>query len=155
MASTVVAPKAVEVAVPEGGASATAGAAVSAAQPAANAEAAVAEAAAAVAAGAAAVERFSSPPLTQLLSDLHLKNTSTAVVYRVVLTGGPCGYEPHAGAQAQANIAAIECAGQAACTHWIACIYRVRTDVLIRCCRLDGLASLLIFAVSSAARRLR
>jgi hypothetical protein len=106
MASTVVAPKAVEVAVPEGGASATADVAGSAAQPAANAAeaaAAAAEVAAAVAVGAAAVERFSSPPLTQLLSDLHLKNTSTAVVYRVVLTGGPCGYEPHPGAQAQSK----------------------------------------------------
>lgn len=42
-------------------------------------------------AGEEEATRFSSPPLTQLLSDLSLKNSSTtAVVYRVVLTGGPC-----------------------------------------------------------------
>jgi len=37
------------------------------------------------------VNRLSSPPLTQLLNDLSLKNSASAVVYRVVLTGGPCG----------------------------------------------------------------
>lgn len=37
-------------------------------------------------------ERYSSPPVEKLLSDLQLKDTAhTAVVYRVVLTGGPCG----------------------------------------------------------------
>lgn len=49
-------------------------------------------AAVAAATEAEALGRFSSPPLTQLLKDLGVKNSGqSAVVYRVVLTGGPCG----------------------------------------------------------------